>query len=346
MATLGKITPDFFEKVIKPRLGAARPEVAVGPEQGIDVGILELGEYALAMTADPVFIVPEYGFERSAWFAIHILASDAVTSGLPPAFVSIDLNLPPELKDDDLALMWDVIHRECRKMGAAIVTGHTGRYDRCDYPMVGGATFMALGPRDAYCSPKFCRPGDRILITKGPAIEATGIFAAMFPQRIEQASGPAVRRQAEEVFYQMSIVDDARIAVSVGTRDRGVAAMHDATEYGIRGGLHEFAQAAGLGLVVHQDEIVITPAVKETCRLFGIEPFSSISEGTLIAAVRPHAADAVLRRLGDHGIRASICGELTPKSEGIRVVEGGRTRELAHPGIDPFWEAFYKALKT
>ncbi len=345
MATLGKITDAFFQTVIKPRLGAKRPEVAVGPEQGVDVGILEIGEYAMAMTADPVFIVPEYGLERSAWFAIHILASDAVTSGLPPAFLSIDLNLPPELADDDLARMWEVIHHECVQMGAAIVTGHTGRYDHCNYPMVGGATFMALGPRDAYCSPRFCKAGDQILITKGPAIEAAGIFAAMFPARIEQRFGASLRREAESIFQKMSIVEDARIAASVGTRDRGVSAMHDATEYGIWGGLHEFAKAAGLGLTIHKDQIVVAPAVREVCELFEIEPFSSISEGTMIATARPQYAAEVLNRLHDHGIAASICGEMTPPDEGIHVVEGGRRRELLHPGIDPFWEAFYKALK-
>ena len=346
MATLGKITQEAFEKIIRPRLGAARPEVAVGPEQGVDVGILELGDYALAMTADPVFIVPEYGFERSAWFALHILASDAVTSGLPPAFLAIDLNLPPELSDGDLALMWDVIHRECEKMGAAIVTGHTGRYENCHYPMVGGATFMALGRRDAYCSPKFCRPGDRILITKGPAIEAAGIFAAMFPDRIERKFGPAFRKQAEDIFYQMSVVEDARIAASVGTRDKGVSAMHDATEYGIRGGLHEFARAARLGLVVHRDEIVVMPAVKEVCGMLQIDPYNSISEGTLIATVRPHAANEVLKRLRDSGIAASICGEMTDESKGIQMVENDRQNPFDHPGVDPFWEAFYKALKS
>ena len=345
MANLGKITDDFFQRVIKPQLGAKRPEVAVGPEQGVDVGIIELGEHALAMTADPVFIVPEYGFERSAWFAIHILASDAVTSGLAPAFLSIDLNLPPGLADADLEAMWGVIHRECERMGAAIVTGHTGRYDNCQYPMVGGATFMAMGPRDAYCSPRFCKPGDRIIITKGPAVEATGIFAAMFPDRIERRFGPGVRKQAEDVFFKMSVVEDARLCASMGTRDRGVAAMHDATEYGIWGGLHEFAKAAGLGLVVHRDEIVWTPGVKEVCEEFGIEPFSSISEGTLIAAVRPHAAAETLRRLADAGIAASICGEMTEGAAGIRVVEGARERELQHPGVDPFWAAFYNALR-
>ncbi|MFH0878665.1 MAG: AIR synthase family protein [Lentisphaerota bacterium] len=344
MAVIGKIQDAFFQNIIKPRLGAKRPEVAVGPQQGVDVGIIELGEYAMAFTADPVFIVPEYGFERSAWFAIHILASDAVTSGLPPAYLSIDLNLPPELSDDDLALMWNIIHEECKRMGAAVITGHTGRYPNCAYPMVGGATFVALGPRNGYCSPKFCKPGDQIIITKGPAIEATGIFTAMFPEKIKEQCGPITYTKAENVFYQMSIVEDARIAVSVGTRDHGISAMHDATEYGIWGGLHELALAAGLGLVVHKDEIVLTPGVKEVCELFKIDPFSSISEGTLIAIARPQAAPEVLRRLSDRGIPASVCGEMTHPNEGIKVVEGGHTRNLDHPGIDPFWEAFYKAL--
>jgi hydrogenase maturation factor len=345
MANIGKITDEIFRTVIKPRLGAKRSEVAVGPEQGIDVGIVELGDYALAMTSDPVFIVPAYGFERSAWFAIHILASDAVTSGLAPAYLTIDLNLPPELSDADFALMWEIIHRECEKMGTAIVTGHTGRYDNCNYPMIGGATFMALGPRDAYCSPKFCKPGDKIVITKGPAVEATGIFGAMFPDRIEKKFGASVRKEAESVFYKMSIVDDARIAASVGTRDKGISAMHDATEYGIRGGLHEFACAAKLGLVVHKNEIVVEPTVKEICGMFGIDPYNSISEGTLIAAVRPHAANEVLKRLHDSGITASICGEMTEESRGIQMVENGKQSPFDHPGVDPFWDAFYKALK-
>ena len=134
MATIGKITTKS-SVVIKPRLGAKRPDVAIGPEQGVDVGIVELGEYALAMTSNPVFIVPAYGFERSAWFAIHILASDAVTSGLAPAYLTIDLNTTAGTFRRRLcALMWDVIHRECEKMGAAIVTGHTGRYEDSQYP--------------------------------------------------------------------------------------------------------------------------------------------------------------------------------------------------------------------
>jgi len=97
------------------------------------------GGRVMAMTTDPVFIVPEYGFERAAWFAIHILCSDAVTSALAPTYLSIDLNLPLEMTKGQFESVWKVIDAECKKMGLAVVCGHTGRYDGCHYPMVGGA---------------------------------------------------------------------------------------------------------------------------------------------------------------------------------------------------------------
>lgn len=341
---LGKISSETFDRLIYPRLGAPRPEVVVGPRHGVDVGIVEIGDVALAMTADPVFIVPEYGMERAAWFAIHILASDAVTSGLPPAYLSIDLNLPVEMTAQDLDTMWEVIHRECRDMGAAIVCGHTGRYENCHYPMVGGATFIAMGPKDSYCNPRFIRPGDKVIITKGPAIEACGIFATMFPKHIARRLGADFAAEAENLFYRMSVVADAAAAVKAGVRDAGVAAMHDATECGIWGGVHEVAAAAGLGLRIDREAIVVDPSVPPICDLFGIDPYESISEGTLIIAARPHKADEIVRRLSDAAIRASVCGEILPAGQGVRVVEDGRERSLDHPGTDPFWKAFYDSL--
>ena len=74
----GKATAELFEQVILRRLGAGDPDVLVGPQHGVDVGVVRVADgVAMALTADPVFIVPAYGWERAAWFAVHILASDA-----------------------------------------------------------------------------------------------------------------------------------------------------------------------------------------------------------------------------------------------------------------------------
>ena len=343
---IGKISPEIFSELIFPRLGARSRSVIVGPQHGVDVGIVEIGDKAVALTTDPVFIVPEYGWERAAWFAIHILASDAVTSGLKPKYLSIDLNLPMEMTKEQLEIVWDTMHKECKKLGIAVVCGHTARYENCHYPMVGGATVICVGEKDEYVTPKMARSGDKIIITKGPAIEATGIFAAMFPKVIEREFGAEFSKRAQEVFYKMSVVEDALTAVSVGVRDSGITSMHDATECGIWGGLYEIAQAANLGVRVEKERIVVEKCVPEICKYFGIDPYASISEGTLIMSCREHKAEEVVKALSRKGIASSIVGELVSPRHGMILVERGKEKKLKHPVVDPFWQAFYNALKN
>jgi len=342
---IGKISPAIFNELIFPRLGAKSEKVLVGPQHGVDVGIIEIGDKVVSFTCDPVFIVPEYGWERAAWFAIHILASDAVTCGLKPKFLSIDLNLPMEMTKEQLETVWDTMHRECERLGISVICGHTARYENCHYPMVGGATIIGVGEKDEYVTPRMARAGDKVIITKGPAIEATGIFATMFPQLIEEQFGLDFSEKAQQIFYQMSVVEDAMTAVSVGIRENGVTAMHDATECGIWGGLYELAQATGLGVRIEKELIVAEDCVEEICGYFGIDPYASISEGTLIIACREHKAQTVVEALTQKGIKSSIAGELTKLGKGMVLVEGGREKKLEHPIVDPFWKAFYNALE-
>lgn len=121
--------------------------------------------------------------------------------------------------------------------------------------------------------------------------------------------------------------------------------MHDATECGIWGALYELCQAADLGIRVELEQIVVEDCVPEICRYFGIDPYASISEGTLLIACREHKAQEVVTALSRKGIKCSVVGELTDSRYGMNLVEGGRERILAHPIIDPFWRAFYAALE-
>jgi hydrogenase expression/formation protein HypE len=268
-----------------------------------------------------------------------------VTSGLKPKFLSIDLNLPMEMTREQLEIMWKVIHQECEKMGIAVITGHTARYEGCHYPMVGGATITGVGELNEYVSPKFAKAGDKIIITKGPAIEASGIFAAMFPGLLKEKLGAELADKAQGIFYKMSVVEDALTAISVGVRDNGVSSLHDATECGIWGALYEVAQAAKLGVTIEKEKIVVEEGVPEICRLFGIDPYASISEGTLIISCREHKAAAVVEALAKKGIRSSIVGELTDPGKGMVLKEGGKEKKLVHPVVDPFWRAFYEATQ-
>ena len=246
----------------------------------------------------------------------------------------------PEISDEDLAELWDAFHRSCADLGIAVVTGHTARYDGCHWPMVGGATCMALGAADSFVTPTMARPGDRVVVTKGAAIEATALFAATFPDRLAAGVGAETVRRADALFEQMTVVPEARVATAFGLRDRGVTSMHDATEGGVLGGLLEVAVASGVGMRVELDAIPLRPEVRAVCDHVGIDPYVSISEGTLIATVIPARADAFVTVLAGEGIEAAVVGEMTERAEGRVLVSGGEQGPLEHPGLDPFWAAF------
>jgi hydrogenase expression/formation protein HypE len=71
-----------------------------------------------------------------------------------------------------------------------------------------------------------------------------------------------------------------------------------------------------------------------------MDPYTSISEGTLIATVVPHRAAAFLDALAAAGIEAADVGEVTDGSAARILVTHDGERALEHPGLDPFWGAF------
>lgn len=339
---MGKISRSFFENVIAHRLGARRKDIAKGPANGVDVGVVRLpGGRAMISTTDPIYIVPQYGWERAAWFAFHILASDLTTSGVAPQYATMDWNLPMDIEDDQIEAMLKVMDREGKKYGTAIVTGHTGRYEGCAYPMVGGATFLAVAPKDGWVTSDMARPGNRLLVTKTAALEATAILSNTFGEITSRHLSPERTARAQALFESMSTVDDALTAVSAaGLRRNGIWAMHDATEGGVRNAVWEMSQASGLGVDVDLTKVPVDPAVAEVCKVFGMEPLDAISEGTLLLAVHPESSERVIAKLKRRGILAVDIGAFTKRRGPCR----DRGQVLRPPERDPFWVAFSRAL--
>jgi hydrogenase maturation factor len=346
---IGKVNRELFERVIFPNLGAEDASVIVGPQFGVDFGVVRVGDYDLIFEVDPVYVVPEYGWEKSAWFAVHILASDVAVSGVPPRYLFIDLNLPLRMTDEELERLWRAIHNECRRLGITIVAGHTGRYGGIDYPMIGGAVMVGVTKRDHFVTPAMARPGDVVIMTKGAAVETAGILASMFPEVLERRYGKEFARRAQEIFWLQSVVDDALTLAQLGLRD-GVTAMHDATEYGVWGALNDVAEASGVSIRVFREKLFVRDDVMKVVEAFSgltgikVDPFASISEGTLIAAVRRGLEDRALELLRSRGIEAAVIGEVV-EGKGVYLVDDGSERPIRQPEQDPFWPLFFRALE-
>jgi hydrogenase maturation factor len=346
LSTLGKLSPAEFERVIAPALGQARPEVLVGPRVGSDCAVVKIGAgRVLALTTDPVSLIPALGAADSARLSCHLLASDLWTSGIPPAYVTVSLHLPPRMEEGELAAYWTAMSAEWAKLGVTVVAGHTGRYDGCDYSIVGAATLMGVGDEGRYLSPAMARPGDRVIVTKGCAIEAAAIAARLFPQKLAAKLEPEVMERARGLLAQVSVVADCQAALGVGVRDRGVTALHDATEGGVLGGLLELARACGHDLRIERARIPVLPEARAACEIYGIDPYWTLAEGALIATTAPAATPAVREALAERGIAAAEVGEVVRGSGKLWLTEpDGTVRTVTEAEPDPYWEAYRRAV--
>lgn len=349
---LGKIAPDVFARLIAPHLGASRPDVLVGPRAGHDAALVKAGAgRVLAITTDPLSVIPALGPERSARLACHLIASDLWTTGIPPAWASVDFNLPPEFSDEMFGAYWKAMSDEWAALGVAVVTGHTGRYDGCAAGIIGAATLVGIGDEGRSVTPAMASPGDRVIVTKGCAVETSAIAAALFPQRLGAAlaaagldDGALARLQALE--RGVSVVADCRAALRVGVRERGVTALHDATEGGVFGGLVELAHACGHDVRIERARVPLSPEAKVACQVFDVDPWTTLSEGTLIVTARAERASDVLAALTGEGIVAAEIGEIMKGTGRLWVAEphGGVTT-LDEPLPDPYWDAYGRAVR-
>ncbi len=330
----GKVDHAFFEEHIRDRLGAARSDVRLGPTYGADFGVIAIADHVLALATDPLFVLRDLGLERAAWFAFHIVLSDVALSGLPPTHLSIDLNLPPGTDPETFETIWSVFDREARDLGVSIVTGHTGAYAGTAFPTIGGATGMAVGDPESLVLPTGAEPGDSLLITKGPAIETTGVLGVVFGEYLDRPR--AVIEAAKARFRDATPIEDALVAAAAGP----VTAMHDATEGGVLNGLHELATASDVGLAVESDRIPVLDGVMEICEAFDIDPMRASSEGTVLLTVEAGGEAAVLEAFESAGIPAAVVGSVEDGA-GLRV-DG---EETAVPETDPFWGAYRRAAE-
>ena len=94
MPELGKVGGEFFDEIIAPNLGAEREDVQLGPQAGVDFGVLDVGDRALVLATDPLSFPPGLGFARAGRFALDICLADVAVSGIAPSHVAVGLTLP------------------------------------------------------------------------------------------------------------------------------------------------------------------------------------------------------------------------------------------------------------
>jgi hydrogenase maturation factor len=176
--------------------------------------------------------------------------------------------------------------------------------------------------RDRLVTPSGARPGDRLVLTKGLAVEGTAIAAREKADSLRDLGEPFLDRCRTFLTDPgISVLEDARVATEAGR----VHAMHDPTEGGLATGLAEMAEASGLDLVVDPDTVPVLPETRRVCDALGLDPWGLIASGSLLIAVEPGDAGAIVEALGGRGIPARVIGRFV-EGTGRAYLETGPTR--------------------
>src|SRR5437764_6855908 len=296
------------------------PRVVVGPRVGEDAAVIDMGNRYLIATSDPItFATAEIG-----WYALHVNANDIAVRGARPRWFLATLLLPAGATTDaSVEALFADLHAACEELEVILVGGHTEVTHGLDRPIVAG-TMLGEVEKDKLVTTAGARVGDAIVMTKGVPLEGAAIIAREKEAEL-RARGvpPAVIRKAKGFLKApgLSVLPEAEIACELAT----VHAMHDPTEGGIATALHELADAAGVGLRVDRDRIMVLPEGKLLCEAFGLDPLGTIASGALLMTLDPAEAGVVIHALARESIDGHFIGQVVDRAQGVRLVDGTKS---------------------
>ena len=334
----GKVPTEVLQKIVFRNLGAKRDDVALSPSIGEDAALVKVGKQILAISSDPIT-----GAEKwLGWLAVHVSANDVATRGVQPRWFNSIILLPNNSTTERIEKICTQMDKAATQINVAIIGGHCEITPGIDHPIVTGCA-IGVAEKGKYVTSNGAKIGDQIILTKGTGIEGTAILASDRRADLLDVFDKSFLEKAESYFERISVVKDAITAFRTG----GVSAMHDPTEGGLAGALHELADAAKVGFNVYEKKIFVPQETRKICNHFDIDPFQLISSGSLLIITKEEKKDEILDNLSKKGIQASVIGEITkPKSGRNLITKTGKETELVRPISDHLWKALAKPVKT
>jgi hydrogenase expression/formation protein HypE len=277
-----------------------------------DAAQLHLNGSRVALTTDSYVVSPLFfpGGDIGD-LAVNGTVNDLAVSGATPLYLSAGFILEEGFPVADLVRIVASMEAAARVAGVQVVTGDTkvvqkGKADGCYINTAGIGVVeheVSLGVVNA-------QPGDAVIVS-GPIGE----------------HGVTIMLARGELDIEADIVSDTAalngLVADLLSATTGVRALRDATRGGVATILNEVAAAAGVGVLVNEDAIPVSPVVRGASELLGIDPMYVACEGRMVAVVDGGEADRALAALRSHplGADAAIIGQITADPPGIVLLK-------------------------
>lgn len=331
---VGKLDPNLLKQIVFGCLGSPDPRVIVGPKIGEDAAVIDFKDRVLVIHSDPI----TGAVENVGWLAVNVCSNDIATRGVRPLWILIVMLLPQDVNSAQVKHITQQINEAARELGIAVVGGHSEVTPGINRPIL-IATAIGEAEKGRFVSSSGANIGDRIIVTKGAAIEGTAILSTEMAEALQRRVGRSLVQRAQKLIKKIGVLKEALTALEVG----GVHAMHDATEGGIAGGLQEVAWASNVGIIAYEEKIPIYEETKAVCKALSIDPLKTISSGALIISAHPEKVEEIAATLHKRGIQASIIGEVVNKRKGSHILRRDGTKlGLSKPVKEELWGALEK----
>ncbi|HZK48509.1 MAG TPA: HAD-IA family hydrolase, partial [Thermoleophilia bacterium] len=237
---LGKFPNDLLHEYLEGVI-ADDPALLIEPAVGEDVAAVDISaEQVLVLKSDPITLVTDSIGE----YAVLVNANDIATSGATPRWFIATALFPPGTTPSMVIRALLDLCDSCRRHGITLCGGHTEITEAVVRPIVVG-TMAGTVERARLLDKRNMAPGDRVLLTKGVAVEGTAIIAGELADRLMELGMTAAEvDECRGFVHRIGVLAEAAVA-----RDHeGIVAMHDVTEGGLATALRELCTAGGHGI--------------------------------------------------------------------------------------------------
>lgn len=262
----------------------------------------------IAVTTDSFVVTPaEFPGGDIGRLSICGTVNDLLSRGAMPKYLTCGFILQEGVSVDQLQRVVNSMAATAREAGVAVVAGDTKVVNGSGEFYINTAGVGVYGTGwEMFEQPVSCRgaqAGDAILVSGTMGDHHAAILSRRMQIENEIRSDCA------------PLVEMVRKLYEAGIR---VHSMRDITRGGLATVLKELAQASGKNFMLEQEQIPVTPQVKDLCGLLGLDPLYMGNEGKLAIVVDPQDAGKALEviRSSSYGESAAQIGRVLEETGG------------------------------
>jgi len=321
---IGKLKHKFLLKMLKSFVSNTHLEddrVIMGSSIGEDAAVIDMGDNYLVAKTDPI----TFATDAIGYYAVNVNVNDVVCTGATPKWFQSTILLPKKLTDENLIEnIFKNIHDTCKSFGISVIGGHTEITSDLTRPIIVGSLLGEV-EKDKLVLTSGAKAGDSIILTKGIFIEGTSIIARE-KENILKDKGYSAEfiEKCKDYLYNpgISIFKEALLS----NDNFKINSMHDPTEGGLFCGIAEMAIASNLGVLIEKNKINVLPEPTELSKVFDLNPYNTISSGSLLISIKEEFTADLIDLLAKNGINSELIGNFTSKKEKYLVIDNNNKK--------------------